>query len=168
MAIGAVAASWLLVTAPIDISPIVIESREASQFLNQEPLNGEPVSSITADDTFLETFSRPLFSPTRRKYQPPKPKPKPPVEIMLEPSVPVAKLANERRVATPPKIHLFGVSMSGETSRALVLIDANSDPVWLFAGDSVGTWTLSEIHLTAITVVSGSNAVSIGLYPEDR
>ena len=147
---------------PVDATPITNGAPSAGQLGGGEENTAGSGTGHIEELTFVQTFSRPLFSQDRRKYQPPAPKPKP------EPKKVVAAEPAPEPVIDPPDFRLVGVSISGQAARALVVSSSSPDPRWVAEGETIGRWTLVRIADDSISVAQSGKEVVLELYPKDR
>lgn len=109
-------------------------------------------------DRFPETLQRPIFSATRRPFvpaaEPPPPEPQiePPVEVLEVPSQP------------PQGIALRGVSISASGRKALVASSADPSGTWMAPGDSLESWSLSEIGDETAVFKMAEESIVLHLY----
>lgn len=153
-------ANLYMLGRPIDTSPILNGARAAKQLAGGATADETEGTGHIEELTFVQTFSRPLFSQTRRKFQPPKPKPKP------EPAK-VAKQQPAKKPVQPPKFRVVGISINVGGSRALIVGGPVGKPQWFLEGEDIGRWKLAAIAGEAITVTQGGQEVSIALYPTE-
>jgi hypothetical protein len=150
-----------LLGAPVETTAIASGVRATGQLAGIAVAGGKAGIEHIEGLTFIQTFSRPLFSRDRRRYEPPKtePPPKPePKSIVQKPLPPVE----------PPNFQLIGISINNAGSRALISGLPGLDPQWFAEGEVIGDWKLTAIADAAITVTHGDQNVSINLYPENR
>lgn len=159
-AIGIVSVNIEMGGTPVDISPIAAPARTPGNMSAGGGDSSRDDPARLSDLTFVQTFSRPLFSPNRRKYV----APPPPKKQQAKPA-PVAK-SEPQKQETPVNVQLVGISISGAYTKALVQTDLQPDPLWVSVGEKIGPWTVSEIGSGAITITADDRVVSINLYPE--
>ncbi len=156
-----VMANLYMAAQPVDVSGISPKNRPTNQLAGagaSEAGNGtDHIEALT----FVQTFSRPLFSQDRRKFQPPKAKPKPKPKK-------VAKKQPAKKPARPPDFRLIGVSIVGTAARALIVGDSTEGPEWIAEGDAIAEWTLTKVHDQSILVTQGEMEVMIELYPQSQ
>ncbi|MEX0347706.1 MAG: hypothetical protein AB3N20_22485 [Rhizobiaceae bacterium] len=154
-------ANLYMAAKPVDASGISPKTRPVDQLAGAgvgEAGNGtDHIEALT----FVQTFSRPLFSQDRRKYQPPKAKPKPKPKK-------VAKKQPVKKPARPPDFRLMGVSIVGTAARALIVGGSTDGPQWIAEGDAISEWTLTKVHDQSILVTQGEMEVMIELYPQSQ
>ncbi len=151
-----------LYSTPVDISPIAsAKGRDGNMVA--EP--GGALQIPNAGD-FAETFERPLFSPTRRKFVPEPVAPKPvevaaaPVEQQPAPPTPVAA------PAIAPS--LLGISIHGGAAKALLRIAGGSESLWYGNGETVDGWTVSSIDKDQAVLERNGKITHIPLYPSQN
>ncbi len=162
-AIASLALANLYMAAnPVDISGIPPAKRSLDHLTGKASSGGETGTDHIEELTFVQTFSRPLFSPDRRKYQPPKAKPKP------KPKKKVAKKKPAKKAVKPPKFRLMGVSIVGTKARALIAGAPEDGPTWLSQGDAILKWTLTEVRDQSVTFTREDMQVTFELYPQSQ
>lgn len=154
-------ANLYLASQPVDVSGISPKTRPLNQLAGADDAEASSGTDHIEALTFVQTFSRPLFSQDRRKYQPPKAKPKPKPKK-------VAKKQPVKKPVQPPNFRLIGVSIVGTAARALVVGGATNGPEWIAEGDAISEWTLTKVHNQSILVTQGEMEVMIELYPQSQ
>ncbi|MEM7777435.1 MAG: hypothetical protein AAF732_17700 [Pseudomonadota bacterium] len=106
------------------------------------------------------TLQKPVFFPDRRI-----PKPK----AISSPKKPNRIAARRPQVVRAPsqfKLRLLGVVLSGDTQRALVLIDGRK-PFWVKVGDRLNReWRVARIETNKLTAIAGRRQKAVQLYPD--
>ena len=111
---------------------------------------------------FSETFERPLFSPSRRKFVPPVAPP--PVEVAVAPvAQPAAPPPPEVAPAVAPS--LLGISIHGGAAKALLRIAGAEAAVWYGNGETVDGWTISAIDKDEAVLKRDGKVARIPLFP---
>lgn len=148
-----------LYKTPVDISPIASANGRDGNLLAGP---GGSLQIPNAGD-FAETFERPLFSPTRRKFVPEPVAPKP-VEVAAAPV--------EQQPAPPPQIaapviapSLLGISIQGGAAKALLRIAGGRDALWYGNGETIDGWTVSSIDKDQAVLERDGKITHIPLYP---
>jgi hypothetical protein len=148
-----------LYNTPVDISPI------ASAKGRDGNLVAGPGGSLQIPNAgdFAETFERPLFSPTRRKFAPEPVAPKP-VEVAAAPV--------EQQPVPPPPVaapaiapSLLGISIHGGATKALLRIGGGGDALWYGNGETVDGWTVSSIDKDQAVLERDGKIKHLPLYP---
>ncbi|MER8785953.1 hypothetical protein NKH60_33105 [Mesorhizobium sp. M1006] len=153
---GLVAVNAGLYDTPVDIAPI------ASAKGRDGVMMSAPGGSLQIPDAgdFSETFERPLFSPTRRKFVP---------EPVQAPAVEVASVAVEQpaaqNVAPAVAPSLLGISIHGGAAKALLRIAGADAAVWYGKGEIVDGWTVSTIDKNQAVLDRDGKVTRISLYP---
>ncbi|MER9470750.1 hypothetical protein NKI82_33920 [Mesorhizobium sp. M0482] len=153
---GLVAVNVALYDTPVDIAPI------ASAKGRDGGMMSAPGGSLQIPDAgdFSETFERPLFSPTRRKFVPEPVAPQP---------VEVASMAVEQpaaqNVAPAVAPSLLGISIDGGSAKALLQIAGADGASWYGNGETVDGWTLSAIDKNQAVLERDGKTTRISLYP---
>jgi hypothetical protein len=152
-------AAWLAVTTPAGTSPIA-SPRDAGK--SAGALADLPKLEGVLDFSHLspvQAYSRPLFVPSRRAWEPPPPPPEPePQPVAAAPPPPPMPA---------PALRLVGVSSLGDSDiRALVQLDTAAEPMWVLVGDVLMGWKVGKIEPQSITIQRGKQRMSVALYPE--
>jgi hypothetical protein len=152
--------AWVTFEQPADTGPISGQ-RDAGR---GGPAPVQPQLGEVLDFSELspvQAYSRPLFSPDRRAWEPPAPPPAP-VEPEFEP---VAQPDAPPQPA--PSIRLIGVSSAGAADmKALLQMPDGGEPVWVLVGDVLEGWAVDRIDPQAITIRLGTEKMTFDLYPE--
>ncbi|MER8734486.1 hypothetical protein NKJ81_31520 [Mesorhizobium sp. M0018] len=156
MIAGLVLVNVELYDTPVDIAPIAsAKGRDGGTM----PAPGGSLQIPDAGD-FGETFERPLFSPTRRKFAPEPVAPQP---------VEVASVAIEQpppqNLAPIVAPSLLGISIHGGAAKALLRIAGADAAVWYGNGEIVDGWTLSAIDKNQAVLERDGKVTRISLYP---
>lgn len=147
-----------LYNTPVDISPI-LSAKSHDGGLVSGP--GGALQIPNAGD-FAETFERPLFTPTRRKFVPEPVAPKP-VELA---SAPVEQQSAPPQNAAPTVApSLMGISIHGGTAKVLLQIAGGNDALWYGNGETVDGWTVSSIDKDQAVLERDGKVTQIRLYP---
>lgn len=151
-------ANVVLYDTPVDITPVA----------SGKGHDGGPTSvagslQFPEAGDFSETFQRPLFTPTRRKFVPPPIAP-PPVEVAVAPVEPApAPPPPEAPPAAAPS--LLGISIHGGAAKALLRVAGSEAAVWYGSGDTVGGWRVSAIDKDQAVLERDGKLARIPLYP---
>jgi hypothetical protein len=133
----------------------------------QEPVQKPaPLSTGVADLVAVHSLTRPLFSPTRRKWvekiqAPPEP------TIVPEPATPAPQptpVAVEVETP-PPQVSLIGIQRTPGKSQVLFQKSGSSETVWIEEGEKLEDWTLGLVEGAAVELVKGDKRVKLELYP---
>jgi hypothetical protein len=148
--------NWIIVTQPIDTSPV-------------RPHGGESVTAsqvrVTTDAKLVtisdlaETLTRPLFSATRRPFQRTDP-----VEAPVAPVVaaaPVQAAPAETRL----NLRVLGMMRGGGTQRALLQRDGEDGASWVAVGAEFAGWRLTSLDGDGASVESGGSKAVLKLHP---
>jgi hypothetical protein len=109
----------------------------------------EPPKSPNAD---VETLARPIFTKSRR------PTPKGPAGP--------ARAAQEADAGQPSGLTLTAVVRRGKNAQAFITGGNNPDGDWRKVGDSIDSWTVSEISPTEVTLKSNGQSAKLKLYDD--
>ncbi|MER9683891.1 hypothetical protein NKJ23_32275 [Mesorhizobium sp. M0184] len=153
---GLVAVNLALYDTPVDIAPIVSAKGRDGGLAPSSPGSLQ----IPEVGDFSETFERPLFSPTRRKFVPEPVEPQP-VEVA---SVAVEQPAAQN-VAPAVAPSLLGISIHGGSAKALLRIAGADVALWYGNGETVDGWTLSAIDKNQAVLEREGRITRLSLYP---
>lgn len=146
---AAIINAWL-VWSPVDISPL-----DGPQKKTAGPSAGL-AEALSTELDLAEALARPLFSPTRREFEP-----APVVEPVVEQEQPVA--APTANLAAPSFL-LQGIRQIGPRPAALISLSPQSAGDWYEIGQSIDGWTLKEIRKDGVSVSNSSATLELGLY----
>jgi len=147
-----------LYNTPVDISPIVSAKGRDGGLVSG---TGGSLQIPNAGD-FAETFERPLFTPTRRKFVP---------EPVAQKPVEVASAPVEQQPAPPQNVvptiapSLLGISIHGGAAKALLQIAGGKDALWYGNGETVDGWTISSVDKDQAVLERDGKVARIPLYP---
>lgn len=146
---------------PMDVGPLVADPKAAKKDVFSQSI--ETIDSLEelSELQFVQTFSRPLFSETRKKYVKPVPvkKKKPVKKVAKKPPPPPKPL---------PKIKVLGISMANGVRRTLVKVAQEPNAKWLEAGAKINGWKVTEIADDGVKIANANREVSIALFPEKK
>ena len=159
---GLVLVNVALYDTPVDITPVVSGK-------GHDGASAAAAGSLQFPEAgnFSETFERPLFMPTRRKFVAPPPAP-PPVEVVAaaieQPSAlpPPPPLPEAAPAAAPS---LLGISINGGAAKALLRVAGKDAAIWYASGDTVDGWTVSSIDKDQAVLERDGKEARIPLYP---
>ncbi|QIA22020.1 hypothetical protein [Mesorhizobium sp. AA22] len=156
----AVVNAWLYDT-PIDIAPIVsAKGRDGGL----APSSAGSLQMPNAGD-FTETFERPLFSPTRRKFIPEPVAPQP-VEVA---SVPVEQPALVPENVAPAVVPLLlGISIYSGAAKVLLRTAGSDAALWYGKDETVDGWKVSTIDKDQAVLERDGKVTRISLYPSSQ
>ncbi|MBY3136120.1 hypothetical protein [Rhizobium laguerreae] len=106
-----------------------------------------------------DTLLRPVFSPTRREFQPVIAPIAPQPEIVLPPA-PVA--------VSIPAFRLEGIRKIGPDLSALLSVGVEGPSHWLPLGGTLEGWTLERIDNHSVALRSGDQLTGLDLYPPEN
>lgn len=162
LAIAAVVAGLALVNValhdtPVDITPIASGkgydgALTAAKGSLQFPEAGD----------LGETFQRPLFTPTRRKFAA---QPVEQASVELDTTA-VEQLPHEAATAFAPS--LMGVSIHGGVAKALLRVPGSGSAAWYGNGETAGGWTVSVIDRNQIVLERDGEVARVPLYPQSN
>ncbi|MFK0693142.1 hypothetical protein ACFX5Q_34165 [Mesorhizobium sp. IMUNJ 23033] len=156
---GLCAVNASLYNRPVNLAPIA--SAKARDGAVATGVSGSLQLSNAGD--FSETFARPLFSPSRRKFVP-EPVAPPPAEVAADaaPQPPAQSLPEVAPAAAPS---LLGISIHGGAAKAL-LRQAGSDAThWYGKDETVDDWRVSVIEKDGAVLERNGKVTRILLYP---
>lgn len=158
IAAGLIAMNIALYNTPVDISPTMPAQRTGAK-----SQAGIASPSTTPDTTnFAETFERPLFSPSRRKFVP-APVEEKPVEVASTP--PAAQPQPQPSAPPSPPPSLLGISVSGGNAKALLQVAGGGPATWFANGEAVDGWTISRIDGNQAVLMRDGQETRLSLYP---
>ncbi len=147
-----------LYNTPVDTSPIASAKGHDSNLMS----GASGSLQIPNAGDFAETFERPLFIPTRRKFVPEPVAPKP-VEVA---SAPVEQQPAPPQNAAPAIApSLLGISTHGGAAKALLQIAGGNDALWYGSGETVDGWTVSSVDKDQAVLERDGKVTQIRLYP---
>ena len=113
----------------------------------------------------VHTQTRPLFSPTRRKWAAPaQPAPSAP-EPAAQPA-PVEPLPKPLVTETPPPgVTLIGVEKTPSGAKALLLKTGTEDALWFKSGEKLEGWAVQTIEDGSVEMALGERKIKLELYP---
>ena len=163
LAIAAVIAGLVLVNValydtPVDITPVASGKGHDGGVASVAGSLQFPEAG-----NFSETFQRPLFTPTRRKFVAPPVAPPPPVEVVAAVEQPPPPPPPEAAPAIAPS--LLGISIHGGTAKALLRIAGSESAVWYGNGETVDGWTVSAIDKDQAVLERDGKVARVPLYP---
>jgi len=121
-----------------------------------EPLQAEIFAVVYPEDygdALSKTFSRPLFSDTRRPYQVPIAISADP-EVVVTPERIVLEEAPQELAPDQPEISLHGVIRDGMGYRALVADNLADTESWLAVGENIQGWTIVKVERTQLLLTN--------------
>ncbi|WP_245525305.1 hypothetical protein [Mesorhizobium sp. M8A.F.Ca.ET.213.01.1.1] len=149
----------VLYEAPVDISP----TAPPAQRNTREPQAGATGLPDAVDSTgFAETFARPLFTPTRRRFLPSPKEPTTPAQMEAVPATPAAPVASAPPAPAPA---LLGISINGGSARVLLKSAGAEAANWYGNGETIDGWTVSGVEKDAATLERRGKLARILLYP---
>ncbi|TIQ16770.1 MAG: hypothetical protein E5X51_33565 [Mesorhizobium sp.] len=157
---GLVVVNVSLYNTPVDIAPIASAKARESGLL---PGSAGSLQFPDASD-FTETFERPLFSPTRRKFVPAPVVPQP-VEVA---SAPAKQQPAPENVAPAVAPLLLGISIYGGAAKALLRIAGSDAALWYGKDETVDGWKVSIIDKDQAVLERDGNVARISLYPSSQ
>ncbi|PBC08187.1 hypothetical protein [Mesorhizobium sp. WSM3859] len=149
----------LLYETPVDISPT---APSAQRNMREAPA-GAPGLPAAADSTgFAETFARPLFTPTRRKFVAVAERAPAPAQVASDSTPPAQPVASAPPLQAPA---LLGISINGASARALLKSAGAETANWYGNGETIDGWTVANVEKDAATLEQGGKSARILLYP---
>ncbi|UVK46529.1 hypothetical protein BPNPMPFG_002190 [Mesorhizobium sp. AR07] len=163
LAIAAMIAGLALVNVALYISPVDISPVASGKGHDGGLAAAAGSLQFPEAGNFSETFERPLFTPTRRKFVPPPVAP-PPVEVAAAPVV-------QSPPPPPPEVapavapSLLGISIQGGAAKALLRVAGSETAIWYGNGETVDGWTVSTIDKDQAVLERAGKVARIPLYP---
>jgi hypothetical protein len=136
-----------------------------SQEIAAADISGEKLAS--SELLLVHTQTRPLFSPTRRKWVEPA-QPVPAAPPSAAPPVPAEppRLPQPAAAETPPpEVALIGIEMTPSGSKALLLKAGASDALWFKSGEKLEGWAVQKIDAGSVEITLGGRKIKLELYP---
>jgi len=157
-AAGLVATNVFLYNMRVDISALAPAKKTGVKV----PAGADPSEGMPDLGGFAETFERPLFSPSRRKFVPAPVDAEPvaPASAPVDPQPQAQQVAAS--VAAPS---LLGISISGGTARALLQAEGGAAAEWYANGETVNGWTVSAIDKQEAVLTRDGREARLSLYP---
>jgi len=157
-----------LLQTTLSTDPIAPERTKKISWADLRPT---PLSENS--EQIVETYTRPIFSSSRRKYiKPPAtiPNPKPKLAVLVEPVVesrPVKKKVVRLKV-NPPNVKILGFQTSPKQSAVLIYNRKEATSKWLKKGEQIEKWTISTISRNQLILKSGDQQHTLKLYPDNQ
>ncbi|MBK5571572.1 hypothetical protein [Ensifer sp. SSB1] len=147
------AANFWLSLVPVDISPL-------------EEVDRNPASKVTSADVptltrfeLTEAVARPLFSPTRREFEPQTPVVEEQPQLITPPS--------STEIGTP-SFSLHGTRNIQSRPAALISFGDQSQAEWYEVGQSIDGWQLVSVRPDGVSVIKADVSHDVQLYqPSD-
>ncbi|WP_287178409.1 hypothetical protein [Mesorhizobium sp.] len=149
-----------LYNTPVDIAPIISAKRR------EGGLTPGSAGSLQIPDAgdFTETFERPLFSPTRRKFVPEPVAP----QLAEVASDPVEQQPAPENVAPAVAPTLLGISIHSGAAKALLRIAGSDAALWYGKDETVDGWKVSNIDKGQAVLERDGKITRISLYPSSQ
>jgi hypothetical protein len=160
----AAAANYLLFANPPATEPLA-------------PVNPVTLGAAAADSSaeelpasellLVHTQTRPLFSPTRRKWvEPAQPaRVEPEAAAALVPEAPPAAPEPAAAETPPPSVTLIGIEKTPLGARALLLKTGTADALWFESGEKLEGWAVQAIDAGSVEMALGARTIKLELYP---
>jgi hypothetical protein len=157
----------------------------ANHFIHANPPATEPLAPVDAEAPavaaadfsgeklpasellLVHTQTRPLFSPTRRKWVEPArpalaaPEPAAPPAPAEQPPLPQPAAAE----TPPPEVALIGIQKTPSGAKALLLKTGTADALWFESGEKLEGWAVQKIDAGSVEIVLGDRKIKLELYP---
>jgi hypothetical protein len=163
-AIAAFAASnYFLYSNPPETGPITPASAPEPGLAAGGLAGKAPASELL----LVHTHTRPLFSPTRRKWVAPAqpavaaPEPAAPPAPAEPPALPEPAVAE----TPPPAVTLIGIEKTPLGSKALLLKAGAADALWFKSGEKLEGWAVQAIDAGSVEMALGEKKIKLELYP---
>jgi hypothetical protein len=148
---GLASLNWHATNSVVDVTPLSVASPRGDERA-AAPANNSPTPKSAAQLDYTETLKRPLFTPTRRPFDPAKNKPPEPILVKTPDKLP------DSPAATPPalQVKMVGYTASPQRGkRALVRTVNDKVGTWISIGDQVDGWRLRELSADRATFELG-------------
>jgi hypothetical protein len=146
---GLATLNWHVSNSGVDISPLSVASPRGDERA-APPSTSSPTPKPAAQSDYTETLKRPLFTPTRRPFEPVKPNPPEPNPAKTPDIIPLAQ---------PPtlQVKLVGYTASPQRGKRALVRTANERVgTWMSIGDQVDGWRLRELSADRATFEYGT------------
>ncbi|NRP89015.1 hypothetical protein GFPCMMHI_04940 [Ensifer adhaerens] len=140
---------WRQATMPMMIAP----SQRDLPRLFPNTIPRDAPTAIPPEQRESEALTRPLFSSSRRPYQPPAAAPIAPIEAPTVPDL------------TPPDYVLAGIFIDDGHHRALLRRRTETNALWFNEGDMIDGWRLASVESGKIALEANDRRVELELYP---
>ncbi len=140
----------------------LLSNRPVAAWTPELQVVGGDVPAAPAN-AYAETFSRPIFSPTRRPFQVAVAAAPVEEEQQPEPDAPEPEPA-----AAPDSTQLLlkGIFISANASSALIVSPDKPEGAWIVAGDEVAGWKLLEINKDSVSLSAAGQSIELKQYVE--
>lgn len=154
LALGA--GNLLLSKTAVDIGPIAFAPLPQAKAQTQAAAKGD---DAVQPGQGSEALSRPLFSPTRREYQPPPVPVAPPAEIapLVQPTV-----------VPIPSFRLIGIRRTGPDAAALLSVSPDQKAEWALVGAIVEGWTIERVDSHSVALRLADRSTVVDLYSPEN
>lgn len=154
LALGA--GNLLLSETAVDIAPIAVAPLSQAKAEIQAAAKGD--DAVQPGQGF-EALSRPVFSPTRREYQPPPLPVAPPAEIapLVQPTV-----------VPIHSFRLIGIRRTGPEAAALLSVSPDQKAEWSPVGAIVEGWTIERVDSHSVALRLADRSIVIDLYSSEN
>jgi hypothetical protein len=152
-------ANYYLRLNPLDTSPLTLGGAPER---GPASVTGE---FVLPDIPLVHSKTRPLFSPSRRKWTAPVQAELPPQTVDLPVASPVPPPEPAAVRPEPPKIRLLGIQETPTGATALLLAEGSAAAVWHKGADVVENWTVRSIKPDSVELALDGATVKIELYP---
>ena len=152
VALGLGALNYWQANAPIDTSPVAVDSSGGPSPPKPVPAV-EPPAELRSLNDLAETLARPLFRKDRR------PPPSTPQKTTLPAPEPAAPLASA------DSLRLIGMMRSGTAAgRALIRVAGNPQALWVDTGGEVGGWKIGRIEADRVLIERNGDKAELKLF----
>jgi hypothetical protein len=145
-----------LLMKPIDVSPLApVGATVPLSLLEQPPMLEQ---SAAKSGTLSAILARPVFSKTRRPFQPPPlklPAPASPPAESFQPQAPAADA-----------LLLRGIALRSGQAKALIVSPSHPAGIWIETGSDIEGWRLHDVASNSASLARGASAIELRLYPD--
>ena len=164
-ALGAAAAANYFLHANPPATESLVPANPVNPAIGAAAVPGEtlPASALL----LIHTQTRPLFSPTRRKWVEPAPPEPPAPEPVEQPVAAEPPSAPQQAIADTslPDIKLIGIEMTPSGARALLVKTGAADALWVNNGEKLEGWAVQKIDSGSVEMTLGERKIKLELYP---
>lgn len=144
------AGATVLLRSPIEVD--AVPSKQMEVQISRVAVQHELPPNITTDIAAIR--ARPLFSKSRRPYDPPAP---PITETQPQ-------LVATTQFIAAESLMLKGIFLQPPVSRALIVSPANPQGIWVTGGGEIEGWEIKEITASTVRLLQQQQVAVLTLY----
>jgi hypothetical protein len=123
---------------------------------------GDPANGQTKQNSFVQTFARPIFTPTRRPFVPKVAEAPAGEPAALPTPEPQSSASYDAR-----QFSLRGILISGRTRRALIASPESPDGIWVGVGTEIMGWKVANVDQNGVKLEARGQSAEIKLYVDN-